>query len=89
MSNIEENPYKIITDSMKKAIGDPPVAFRIGQVITASPLAVACGKIILDDEIEGVIGQRPLKGDRVLLANIDDDQSFIIIGTIRTIHEIT
>lgn len=80
---MEDNPYYTMIKSIKKMQGEPGAVFRFGTIKTAAPLVVAVGDNLCDDEILGVIsGYEPKKGDSVLLACVDGDDGYIVLGKV-------
>ncbi len=80
---MEENPYYELIKGVKTIQGDPDAAFRLGLVRKTAPLTVAVGENLCDEEIKGACGGYALKkGDSVLMACIDGDDGYIIIGKV-------
>lgn len=78
---MEENPFFSLVENIEKVAGGGTTAFRIGSVLTASPLTMdVCDTIQDRDSFAGkAVGVTLTPGDKVLLANMDDDQSYIIL----------
>ena len=80
---MEDNPYFSMIRTFRAAGEAQPAAFRLGVVRKASPLTVAVGNNLCDDEIAGAMGGYvPSKGDEVLLACIGGDEEYIILGKV-------
>ena len=76
-----DNPYTRLISVMKAAGEQKITPFRMGEVFGVSPLKVAVSGNICDDEIIGCAqGYSPSKGDKVLMANVNNtDNDYIII----------
>ena len=81
---MEDNPYFSMIRTFRAVQEPAPQVFRIGAVRKTVPVTVAVGDNLCDDEIIGVIrGYTPKKGDKVLLACIDGDDEYIILGEVQ------
>ena len=80
---MEDNPYFSMIRTFRAAGEAQPAAFRLGVVRKVSPLTVAVGNNLCDDEIAGAMGGYvPNKGDDVILACIGGDDEYIILGKV-------
>ncbi len=68
---------ELIRDEAAGTVGSP---WRLGEVVSSSPLLVEVSGTIQDQKsLSKASGLSISKGDSVLLTSLDDDQSFIII----------
>ena len=80
---MEGNPYLAMVKALLEAVPKQPPGFRVGKVLAKSPLQVAYGDVVFDEEITGALGEYQV-GDQVLLANVNgDDQEYILLGSIQ------
>ena len=62
--------------------------FRRGRELSVSPLQVKVGdNIVNTDEITGSCCSAVAQGDTVLLANLDSDNEYVILGVIGGIEK--
>lgn len=79
---MEDNPYTTFLRILREqASGQIPVLFRVGTVISASPLKIEVSETVQSGDRlrknEGITELRT--GDSVLLVSLDGDQTFIIL----------